>query len=74
MKVKNYLDEQQYEEFLHELSYCEWLRESYVEPSEEELNAMEVEYSFRLTRENIYLYLHSINNPEYTKPNNDIGA
>ena len=74
MKVKNYLDQQQYEEFLHELSYLEWLRDSYEEPSEEELEAMEDEYKFRLTKESIYLYLHSVNNQEYNNPNNDKGA
>jgi hypothetical protein len=74
MKVKNYLDQEQYEEFLHELDYLEWLRESYEEPSEDELNTMEAEYNFRLTKENIYLYLHSVNNQEYNKANNDKGA
>jgi len=63
MKVKNYLDKKQYEEFIEELEYLEWLRESYVEPSEEEVSDM-----FRVTKENVYLYLHSVNNPEYIKP------
>ena len=110
-KVKEQMMQEKEDNFAQDLSYAEWLRDNYRQPTTFEINAMEkncyldpkyehgyrksVEFTrrasmsykewltqsyqsntitsnaaFEVTSENIYLYLHSSNNPEYTKLNN----
>ena len=66
-KVKEQMMKEELEAFEHELGYKEWLRDSYVEPSEYEIAQMED--TFVIKRENIYLYLYSKNNIEYLPSN-----
>ncbi len=110
-KVKEQMMQEQEDNFAQDLSYAEWLRDNYRQPTTFEIEVMEknyyldpkyehghrksVEYkrrasmnykewlrlsyqsngcttntAFEVTSENIYLYLHSSNNPEYSKINN----
>lgn len=52
-------------EFGLELSYQEWLRDNYSEPSEEELKLMARAILAPYTNNNLFLYVYSVNNIEY---------
>lgn len=69
---EHYLQVQE-QEFELELSYQEWLRDNVTEPSEDELNEMEEEFSNSSTLSNRIITHKPLNNKHYY-PNYTTGA
>lgn len=65
MKVKDALMRQQEMMFEMELSYREWLRDNFTEPSEEEINDMERDFYKSLTAGNKIISCRPLNNQNY---------
>lgn len=65
MKVKDALMRQQEMMFEMELSYREWLRDNFTEPSEEEINDMERDFYKSLTAGNKIISCRPLNNENY---------
>lgn len=61
---EHYLQVQE-QEFELELSYQEWLRDNVTEPSEDELNEMEEEFSNSSTLSNRIITHKPLNNKHY---------
>ena len=65
-RVKEFYMKEVEEVFEFELSYNEWLRENYSEPSECELNEMEEDSNKKSSaEENRIIALTSLNNQDY---------
>ena len=62
---ENYLRQQE-DEFALDLSYAEWLRENFSEPSEVELDTMEQDFGKKpYFAENRIITHKPLNNPQY---------
>lgn len=65
MKIKDMLMQQQEMMFEIELSYGEWLKNNFTEPSEEEINEMERDFCKSHYRSNSIIPFRSLNNENY---------
>jgi len=69
MKIQRYTEQQQVEEFTHQLAYDEWLRDNVKELTSKEVKEMEAVYcnSFILKNpiSHIYPLVHPINQIQF---------
>ena len=69
MKIQRHTEQQQEEEFIHQLDYEEWLRDNVKEPTSKEVKEMEAVYcnSFILKNpiSHIYPLIHPINQIQF---------